>query len=417
MTATPVRPWLIFFSSASLFVLSQFYRAAVAVITPQLIADVGLDARGLSLLSAAFFYGFAFTQIPLVIYLDRIGSRKIMTVLNLVAVAGAVLFAAAGSLEALAVARLLIGIGMAGNLMGTFKLISLWFEPLRFATLSALVFSMGTVGNIFATSPLVLLAKMVGWRQAFLVVGALNLLLTAGIFLIISDAPGSTSSKGDSHSGSVSMGETLSGVRRLFKTKDYWIISLGRFCYYGVYAAIQTLYAGPYLMKAHGLSAVSAGNIILLMNIGFVFGGPLFGWVSDRLSGTRKWLVMPGLTLMALIVAVLASLPTDAATFWLAILFFSLGMAGSTGGIMYAHIKERMPAEYAGTAMTGINFFTMIGPAVFLQGLGSLMQTVYPSAALGAPAFRSAFFLCSGCLLTVACLYLVTDDTRRLRRA
>jgi len=417
MTATPVRPWLIFFSSASLFVLSQFYRAAVAVITPQLIADVGLDARGLSLLSAAFFYGFAFTQIPLVIYLDRIGSRKIMTVLNLVAVAGAVLFAAAGSLEALAVARLLIGIGMAGNLMGTFKLISLWFEPLRFATLSALVFSMGTVGNIFATSPLVLLAKTVGWRQAFLVVGALNLLLTAGIFLIISDAPGSTSSKGHSHSGSISMGETLSGVRRLFKTKDYWIISLGRFCYYGVYAAIQTLYAGPYLMKAHSLSPVGAGNIILLMNIGFVFGGPLFGWVSDRLSGTRKWLVMPGLTLMALIVAVLASLPTDAATFWLAILFFSLGMAGSTGGIMYAHIKERMPAEYAGTAMTGINFFTMIGPAVFLQGLGSLMQAVYPSAALGAPAFRIAFFLCSGCLLTVACLYLVTDDTRRLRRA
>jgi MFS family permease len=164
MTATPVRPWLIFFSSASLFVLSQFYRAAVAVITPQLIADVGLDAKGLSLLSAAFFYGFAFTQIPLVIYLDRIGSRKFMTVLNLVAVAGAALFAAAGSLEALAVARLLIGIGMAGNLMGTFKLISLWFEPLRFATLSALVFSMGTVGNIFATSPLVLLAETVGWR-------------------------------------------------------------------------------------------------------------------------------------------------------------------------------------------------------------------------------------------------------------
>ena len=99
MTATPVRSWLIFFSSASLFVLSQFYRAAVAVITPQLIADVGLDAKGLSLLSAAFFYGFAFTQIPLVIYLDRIGSRKFMTVLNLVAVAGAALFAAAGSLE------------------------------------------------------------------------------------------------------------------------------------------------------------------------------------------------------------------------------------------------------------------------------------------------------------------------------
>jgi fucose permease len=51
-------------------------------------------------------------------------------------------------------------------------------------------------------------------------------------------------------------------------------------------------------------------------------------------------------------------------------LFFGFGFSSSSGQIMYAHIKERMPLKNAGTAMTGINFFTMIGVAFFLHGLG-----------------------------------------------
>ena len=37
---------------------------------------------------------------------------------------------------------------------------------------------------------------------------------------------------------------------------------------------------------------------------------------------------------------------------------------------MYPHIKELVPPEMSGAAMTGINFFTMIGPALFPPGAG-----------------------------------------------
>ena len=70
-----------------------------------------------------------------------------------------------------------------------------------------------------------------------------------------------------------------------------------------------------------------------------------------------------------------------------------------------------MPAHMAGAAMTGINFFTMVGPAVFLQGIGTLMQTLYPDASLGSDAFNAAFQLCVVCMLGVAVLYAFTKDT------
>jgi hypothetical protein len=70
-----------------------------------------------------------------------------------------------------------------------------------------------------------------------------------------------------------------------------------------------------------------------------------------------------------------------------------------------------MPLEMAGTAMTGINFFTMVGAAVFLQGLGGIMQHFYPEASLGPQAFKGAFLFCSMCLTTVSLVYLFTRDT------
>ena len=86
-------------------------------------------------------------------------------------------------------------------------------------------------------------------------------------------------------------------------------------------------------------------------------------------------------------------------------LFFCFGFFNATGLLMYSHIKDLVPSEMSGAAMTGINFFTMIGPAIFLQGLGILMQTLYPEASRGPEAFNAAFIVCIFSLLFV----LVSD--------
>lgn len=400
--------WAVFLISAALFVLSQFYRAAMAVITPQLVSELSLTTRELSLMSAAFFYAFAVMQIPIAVYLDRIGPRITMMALNLVAVAGAVTFATASSVHWLTVGRALLGIGMACNLMGTLTLTAEWFSPRKFATLAAVAFSMGTAGNIMATTPLVFLAQGLGWRMAFLLVAFINLVLILVFARIVRDTPASASS---SEKTSQSMKQTLSGIWELFGIREYWIISFSTFCRYGIYAAIQGLYAGPYLIYMMGFSPVTVGNIILGMNLGFICGGPVFGWFSDRRFHTRKWVIIPGLMGYASILAVLAALPSGTGAGALLILFFVLGVFNSSAGIMYPHIKERMPSDKSGMAMTGVNFFTMVGPAVFLQGLGLVMQTLYPNDAWSPQAFQTAFWVCASCIASVTMLYLLTRDS------
>ena len=114
----------------------------------RVIRDLNLDAWELSTVSASFFYAFALMQIPVGIFLDSIGPRITMSLLTLVSVIGALIFSMGDSYYSLTFGRMLLGIGMACNFMGGLKLITLWFDPKRFATLSALIVSLGTAGNI-----------------------------------------------------------------------------------------------------------------------------------------------------------------------------------------------------------------------------------------------------------------------------
>ena len=405
------RRWAIFIITCLIFILSQFYRASIAIITPDLIADLNLDTNGLSLISAAFFYAFAIMQIPVAVYLDRVGPRLTMTVLSLIGAGGGLIFALGDSLYMLVIGRILLGAGMACNLMGTLKLITTWFGPSRFATLSALVISFGTIGSITATTPLVLLVDWLGWRVTFEIFAVLNFLVAILLFIVVRDGPSDKASPYQQTEIAVEMSDTWQGLKQLLRQKEYWIISLGTFSRYGIFAAVQALWAGPYLMTALEVAPITTGNLLLLMSIGVILGSPAWGYISDALLYSRKIPIYLGLLGKALILVVLANLTPGASVILLSFLFFSFGFVSGSGQIMYAHIKERMPIERAGTAMSGINFFTMVGVAFFLQVLGNIMQQFYPGDSLGAAAFKSAYYFCAVFLVVTTVFYFFTVET------
>ena len=400
------RAWLIFILCSLHLFISQLYRTTNAVLAPWLVQDLHLDTEGLGLLSAGFFYAVSLTQIPISILLDKVGAKSLMIILSFVGLAGAVMFSLAQSLGMGLAGRLLLGVGMACNLMGPLKLLMEWFPPSTFATVSGLLYAIGTLGNIVAATPLVLLVDQLGWRLSFQTIIAFHLLLTLMLFWLVQDRPQAKSAT----AGSSTAGSPLKNLGILIRSKDYWIISAGTFVRYGTHAALQTLWAGPLLMEALRFSPVEAGNILLAMNIGLILGGPLWGAVSDRVFKTPKWVVGGGLLVLALITIILRALPQGASALVAGAIFLAFGIASASGMHVYAHIKALVPKDMAGAAMSGTNFFTMLGPAVFLQGLGIVMQELYPEASRGPQAFGTALLICVACQAAIGVLYLFTQS-------
>ncbi|MBD3308973.1 MFS transporter, partial [candidate division KSB3 bacterium] len=178
---------------AAFFMASQFLRVSNAVVAKELIRDLNLSAAEFGMLGSGFFYAFAVMQIPLGWALDRFETRKILLILPFSSVVGLAVFSLADGFALAFLGRLLCGIGMSVVMMGTFKIFSLRYAPYHFATLSGIMVSVGTVGNMLAATPLVLLTDLVGWRRGFLIIGAGIAILSIGSYRLLrqsnQDAP------------------------------------------------------------------------------------------------------------------------------------------------------------------------------------------------------------------------------------
>ncbi len=402
--------WVIFIVGSLGFILSMFYRVSTAIISPDLARELSLSSAQLGQLSAAFFYAFAANQIPLGLALDRFGARRVMAVLGVLAVAGAVLFAAGHSFESLLLARVLLGIGMSGNLMVVLALIAAWFPVDRFAFLAGMVISIGTLGNLMAATPLALLAQSLGWRGTFYAFALVNAVLAAAFLIVVRDRPPGAKAPAPKSAASL-----FKGLGRLLGMYPYWAIAFSNFFRYGYFAALQGLWAGPFLIYGLGFSPITAGNIILAMGLGFMTGLPICGRISDRILRSRKKVVLPTFICFFLLI-ISMRLWGESASFALAwFTFFGLGFFAAPGQIMYAHIKELLPADMTAQALTMTNIFPPLGAAAITHALGFLIGAD-PSSLTKPSDFYTLWYVGGIGLAVTIILYSMVPDSQALRR-
>jgi MFS family permease len=386
----------------------MFYRVSTAVISPALVKDLGLTNAELSNLAAVFFYAFAFSQIPIGLALDRLGSRITMMFLGAAAVAGALLFALGQTADHMILARALLGIGMSGNLMVAYALLAVWFPVDRFAFLGGLLFSIGSAGSLLAATPLTLLSMSVGWRASFVIFAAVNAAVVTTFVLVVRDRPHSYAPL------ALSPPSSIAGLKRLFGMYSYWAISFSQFIRLGYFTALQSLWVAPFLLYGLGLDEITASNAIFCLGLGYMISMPLSGSISDMLLQSRKkviWLAMFGFCLLTFSVGWW----TQRTPVWLVMAtFFGFGMTAGPGQIMYAHIKELLPSSLTAQAMTGVNFFAVLGVGVMTHVLGWVIG-LEPSELAGPSDFRLVWYVGVIALGLVCVLYGMVPESPAFR--
>ena len=92
---------LVFLPFACGYFLSYLFRSVNAVIAPNLISEFDLSASQLGLLTSVYFLTFASLQIPIGLFLDRFGPRRVNATLLILASIGALIFSKADDFQTL----------------------------------------------------------------------------------------------------------------------------------------------------------------------------------------------------------------------------------------------------------------------------------------------------------------------------
>src|SRR3954452_21011060 len=184
----PYRRGLIIVATmATAYVASHFFRASNVTIGLDLMRDLSIGPQALGALTGAFFFGFAAMQIPCGFFFDRFGPRRTVAGMLVLATVGITIFALAPDWPILLTGRVLMGAGFGVMLIGSMVVISRWFPPDRFSTLTAMVLSIGLLGNLAATTPLAWASQATGWRVVFGAAVVFTAFSTIAVWVVVRD--------------------------------------------------------------------------------------------------------------------------------------------------------------------------------------------------------------------------------------
>ena len=367
------------------YYISNLLRAITATISPNLISEFDLSAGDLGLLGGGYFLGFAAVQIPLGYLLDNKGPKKIVSYFLLIAVLGMISFSLSENFTILLISRILIGIGVGACLMGPLTAYRIWYQDETQQRANSWMLMVGAIGMLSSSVPVQFFLPIIGWRMIFITLALLTIFC---IILIIFFIPNWNKANIQSNSNdNGSLKEIWSD--KFFKS----LVPMGFFNYGGLFA-IQTLWAGPWMIKVSGYTPEQSANglfiIYFSLLISFLSWGYLVPKISKNVSDAIKLLKF-GAPLNLIVLSFIIYLGPKAGAYHWA--FFAVSSVFLS--LTQPAVGMAFSLSNAGKALTSFNLLLFIGAFALQWIIGVIIDLTMNLGYSEISGFRFAmmFFL------------------------
>jgi MFS family permease len=268
-------------------------RATISVALPRLAQELALSPIIKGVLLSAFFWSYALMQVPIGWCVDRFNLRWLYAGSFALWSLACGLTGLAGSLFALILLRVLLGVGESIFLPGGMKVVSRIF-PAQERGLPTGIFESGSRLGLALGAPLLAwLILRYGWRSMFFLVGFSALLWLIPWFAVFPHHLQNTSAEPKLSAQAISKPR----MRTLTFDRNLVGLCLGAFCY-DYYWFLLVTWLPDYLVTVRHLTLLKAGFYTSLPYFVFGVGAPIGGWIADRLirlgwdeTRTRKGII------------------------------------------------------------------------------------------------------------------------------
>jgi len=286
-------------------------------------------------------------------------------------------------------------VGVSACLMAPLTGYRRWLTPDAQLRANSWMLMTGSLGMLASTLPVQWLLPVTGWRVLFL---GLAVLLVVAMLTIAWLVP-------RWESPAVAADGPAPGYGAIWRHPYFRrLVPLGFFSYGGL-VAMQTLWAGPWLVKVAGFSPAQAAGGLFWINLSmlFTFWGWGFAtpWLARRGIGVDR-LIGRGLPLSLLLLAIII-IAGPLATTWAWALFC---ISCTFVSLAQPAVAMAFPAALAGRALSAYNLVIFVGVFVVQWGIGLMVDGLRSLGLAELAAYRGAMAAFLACC-TASWLYFV----------
>jgi len=369
VTFLAITVWLL---SAVFYFYEFILQVSPSVMVPDLMQAFHIQGVDVGNLSAFYFYAYALTQMPAGMLIDRFGPRLLLTIAALSCAVGSLLFGLSGSVFMAELGRFLMGIGGGFAVVSCLKLTTLWFPSRYFALMAGFMVAVGMLGAAGGQAPLALLIESIGWQESILWGGGVGFVIAGLVWLIVRDHPEGISVRAHAENHSDKPIGMLRGLALVWRNPQMWIASVFAGLMFVPTLGFGELWGVPYLMERYPIDRPNAAAMCSTIFLGWVVGGPFFGWLSDRLGRRKLPLFISALGTLASILVILYM--PNVSQWWVGAMFFILGAFSSGFVLAYSVVREISLPILSGTAIGFINTWNTVGGGAAQPLLGKLLD-------------------------------------------
>lgn len=384
--------WVVLLVLTVAYFFIYFHRTTGGSISNILMEEFVIADGGISLLASAYLYGYTLTLIPSGLITDRWGVRNTALLGCAVVILGSLLCAYSDTISVfnlMIAGKFVIGMGATGISMPILKQIAIWFREDEFATVSSLLYMVGNLGGIVATTPVVVIMGAIGIGMTYLVLGFIAIVTCALIFIFVKDDPRelgypSIEEIEFEETGKVRKKQEVEKIGTLESMKivlssgrKIWPISIWMGLTYGAIMIWSATYAGIFYENVGGFDTVTASLFLSMIPIGTVFGSIFAGRLSDKVLKSRRKVIIIGTVVQCVVwTFILLSAYTDMVhnVALQYIINLVLGFASAFSIVAYAQVKELFPISITGASTSTMNCMSFGGGAIIITLSGLIMS-------------------------------------------
>lgn len=355
--------FIILWCVANLFFAFQFVmRLSAGVLREQIMLDFQVDTSMFGSLSGYYYLGYGLSQIPFGLLLDRFSYRIIASLAIFCTAIGAVLFATTNHWQVLLLSRFLIGFGSGIGFLSVAKITKACFDEKYHSMLIGLSFTLGLVGAVFSTTPLVILFKNYGHKQILLLIAFVTFCMSCATYICGKiNLPQSALQANDT------IAQSLFSV---FTNYRIILIGIAGGLLVGSLEGFADVWAMPLFSQVFGYSIIDSSKITMYVYFGMCMGGPILVYFANLFHS--EYIIIIATAILTIIIFIILFTYDDLSMSTLCIIMLALGILCCYQVLIFNIASNIMGNSSTGLVISTINCMNMSFGYVFHSMIGQI---------------------------------------------